>query len=86
MCVHVCVLSHFSHIQLFATMRIVACHAPLSMGFPRKENWSGLPCPLPGDLPDPGIKLTSPMSPAWTGGFFSTSATWEPLLIMYSKT
>ena len=86
MCVHVCVLSHFSHIQLFATMRIVACHAPLSMGFPREENWSGLPCPLPGDLPDTGIKLTSPMSPAGTGGFFSTSTTWEPLLIMYSKT
>ena len=39
----------------------VACQAPLSMGFPRQEYWSGLPFPSPGDLPDPGIK---PMSPA----------------------
>ena len=35
--------------------------APLSMGFFRQEYWSGLPCPPPGDLPDPGIE---PMSPA----------------------
>ena len=39
----------------------VAHQAPLSMGFPRQENWSGYPFPSPGDLPDPGIK---PMSPA----------------------
>ena len=42
----------------------VARQAPLSMGFSRKEYWSELPFPPPGDLPDPGIKLTSPMSPA----------------------
>ena len=34
----------------------VACQAPLSMGFPRQEHWSGLPFPPPGDLPDPGIE------------------------------
>ena len=34
--------------------------APLSMGFPRKEYWSGWPFPSPGDLPNPGIKPTSP--------------------------
>jgi len=34
------------------------------MGFPREEYWSGLPFPPPGDLPDPGIKSTSPVSPA----------------------
>ena len=34
--------------------------APLSMGFPRQEYWSGLPFPFPGDLPDPGIELRSP--------------------------
>ena len=45
--------------------------APLSMGFSRQEYWSGLPCPLPGDLPDPGIKLTSLMSPALAGEFFN---------------
>ena len=39
------------------------------MGFPRQKYWSGLPFPSPGDLPNPGIKLTSP---ALTGGFFIT--------------
>ena len=37
----------------------VARQAPLSMGFSRQEYWSGLPCPPPGDLPDPGIKPRS---------------------------
>ena len=57
----VCMLSHFSHVQLFATLWTVACQAPLSMGFSWQEYQSGLTCPPPGDLPDPGIK---PMSPA----------------------
>ena len=56
-------LSHFSHVQLFATLWSIACQAPLSMGFSRQEYWSGLPFPAPGDLPDPGIKFESPMSP-----------------------
>ena len=47
----------------------VAHQAPLSMGFPRQESWSGLPFPIPGDLPDPGIE---PVSPAVAGGFFTT--------------
>ena len=51
--------------------------APLSMGFSRQECWSGLLCPPPGDLSNPGIKLTSVTSPALAGGFFTTSATWE---------
>ena len=41
------------------TLWTVARHAPLSMGFSRQEERSGLPCPPPGDLPDPGIELTS---------------------------
>ena len=45
-----------------ATPWTVACQAPLSMGFSRQEYWSGLSCPSPGDLPDPGIE---PASPAW---------------------
>ena len=49
-----------SRVQLFATWT-VASQAPLSMGFSRQEYWSGLPCPPPGDLPDPG---TEPRSPA----------------------
>ena len=74
---HAYMLSHFSQAQLFVTLWTVACQAPLSMGFSRQEYWSGLPCPPPGDLPDPGIKPTSLMSPALTGRFFTTSATWE---------
>ena len=42
----------------------VALQAPLSMGFSRQESWAGLPCPPPGDLPDPGIKPMSLRSPA----------------------
>ena len=57
---HVCALSHFSHVQLFVTLWTVPCQAPLSMGFSGQEYWSGLPCPPPGDLPDPGIELESP--------------------------
>ena len=38
-----------------------------------------LPCPPPGDLPDPGIKPLSLLSPALTGGFFTTSNTREAL-------
>ena len=41
----------------------VSHQAPLSMGVSRQENWSGLLCPLPGDLPDPGIEPASLMSP-----------------------
>ena len=54
-----CMLSHFSHVRLWATLWTAACQAPLSMGFSKQEYWSGLPCPLPGDLPDPGIKPVS---------------------------
>ena len=50
----------------------VACQAPLSMGFPRQEYWSGLPFPSPGDLPKPKIKPKSPVSPALAGGFLTT--------------
>ena len=50
----VCALSHSSHVQLFATLWIVACQAPLSMGLSRQEYWNGLPCTAPGDLPTQG--------------------------------
>ena len=72
-----CMLSLFSCVQLFATPWTVACQAPLSMGFPRQEYWSGLPCPTPGDLPNPGTDPLSLMSPALADRFFTTSATWE---------
>ena len=75
----VCVLSHFIRVQLIVTLWTVAHQAPLSMGFSRQEYWSGLPCPPPGDLPNPGIEPISLMSPAMAGRFFTTSTTWEAL-------
>ena len=53
-------MKSLSHVQLFATPWTVACQAPLSMGFLRKEYQSGLPFPSPGNLPDPEIKPKSP--------------------------
>ena len=53
----------------------VAYQAPPSMGFSRQEYCSGLPCPPPGDLPDPGVK---PVSPALAGGFFTTEEPGKP--------
>ena len=49
-----------SHVQLFATLWVVAYQALLPMGFSRQEYLSGLPCPLPGDFPNPGIEPGSP--------------------------
>ena len=72
----VCMLSH---VQLFVTPRTVAHEAPLSVKFPRQEYWSWLPCPSPGDLPNPGIKPTSPASPALAGGFLTTVPPGNPL-------
>ena len=60
----------------FAIPWTVACQAPLSMGFPRQEYWSGLPFPTPGDLANPGIE---PMSPALTGRFLTTSTSTFPV-------
>ena len=71
-CVCVCVCVH-AHTQLCQTLFeipwTIAHQAPLSMGFPRQEYWSGLPFPSPGDLPDSGIKHTSLASPARTDRF-----------------
>ena len=49
-------LSCFNHVQLLVTPWTIAHQASLSMGFSRQEYWSELPCPPPGDLPDPGVK------------------------------
>ena len=62
-------LSCCSRVQLFVTPWTVAVQASLFMGFPRRESWSGLPFPSPGDLPNPGIE---PASPSLTGEFFTT--------------
>ena len=64
-------------LSLTVTPRTIACQAPLSTGFPRKEYWSQLD-PSSRDLPDPGIELTSPVSPALAGGFFTTEPSGKP--------
>ena len=71
----VCVLRLVQH---FAIPWTVACQAPLSMGFLRKEYWGGLPFPPPGDVPDPGVEPMSPVSPALTRGFFTTEPPEKP--------
>ena len=66
-----------SRVQLFVIPWIASNQAPLSRGFSRQEQWSGLSCPPPGDLPDLGIEFGSLISPALPGEFFTTSSTWE---------
>ena len=66
-----------SLVQQFVTPWTIDHQAPLSMGFPRQEYWSGLPFPVPGDLPDPGIEPMPLVSPALADRFFTTYATWE---------
>ena len=77
-----CVLCVLSLARLFAAPWTVARQAPLSMGFSRQGYWGGLPFPPPGDLPHPGIKSTSLMSPAVAGGFYTTTAKGEPLQVV----
>ena len=68
-------LSHFSHVRLFANPWNVARQAPLSMGFSRQEYWSRLPFPFLGDRPNPRIK---PRPPALTGRFFTAVPPLKP--------
>ena len=51
---------------------------PSVHGILQKEYWSGLPSPSPGDLPDPGIKTVSPVSPALQVGSLATEPPWKP--------
>ena len=84
-CPHACVYNtkvrYFSRVWPFATLWTAAHQTPLSTISSSLEYWSGLPCPPPGDLPQPGIKS---MSPALAGGFFTTSATREAQSATYS--
>ena len=75
---HTFLLSHFSRVRLFATLRTVALQAPLSVGFSRREYWSGLPFPLPVDRLDPGI---APTSSALAGRFFTTEPPGKPIYV-----
>ena len=68
-------LSHFSHIWLFATLWNRVYQVTPFMGFSRQEYWSGGPCLAPGDLPNPVMEPASLKSPALEGRFFTTSGT-----------
>ena len=72
-------ISCFTHVQLFVTLWTEALQTPVSLGFSKQEYWSGLPCPPPGDHPDPGIEPSSLMSPALAVWLFTTIITWEVL-------
>ena len=73
-------LSHFFHVRIFLTPGTAAHQAPLSLGFPKQEYWSGLPFPSPGTLPDLGPE---PVSPALVGRFFTTEPPGKPHVPSY---
>ena len=73
----VCMLSRLSRVRLFATPWTAAHQTPLSMGFSRQEYWSGLPCPISGDISDPGIEPVS-LTSALAGGFFAIGPLGKP--------
>ena len=76
-------LSHFSHVQVFAMLWTVERQTLLSMGFPGQEYWSGLPCPPTRDFPNPGIEPVSLRSPALAGMFFTASTPGKPYTCIY---
>ena len=73
-----CIITKVLIAQLCLTLcDPMSCNLPdCPWNSPGKEYWSGLPCPFPGDLPDPGIEPGSLMSPTLEGRFFTTIATW----------
>ena len=77
--VEYCVQS-LSRVQLFVMARTVARQAPRSMEFSRQDYWSGLPFPLPGYLPNPGIEPMSLASLALAGRFFTTVPPGKPTM------
>ena len=62
--IHVCVCSSAQLCLTLCDPLDLACQTPQSMGFLRQEYWGGLPFPLPGDLPNPGVKPVFPASDA----------------------
>ena len=77
--------SPFSRVWLFVMLWTVAFQAPLSTWFPRQEYWSGLPFASLADLPNQEMEPESLKSLALARGFFTTSATWEALLLTWSE-
>ena len=75
-CVHA---QSLRRVWLFVVTWIIAYQAPLSTGFSRREHWSGLPVPSPGDLPDPGINCASPVPPTMQENSLQLSHPGKPL-------
>ena len=73
-----------SCVQLFMTPWTVARQAPLSMGLPRQEYWSGLPFPSPGNLPDQGLNPYLLQVSCIAGGFFTPEPSGKPYWCPYS--
>ena len=84
-CDYMYVLCCFSHVRLFGTLWTIAHQAPLSIGLHRQEYWTELLFPSSGDLPDLRIEPTSLTSPALAGRFFTTSTTWDPVIMDPAK-
>ena len=80
-----CVLSLLSGVPLFVTLWTVAGQAPLSVGFSRQDYWSGLPCPPPGDLCNPGIEPMSLMSLALQAASLPTEPPGKPHFLNWKK-
>ena len=80
MYVHACMLSCFSRVRLIVTLWMPACQAPLSLGFSRHEYWSGLPCPPPGDLPNPGLNSCLLCLLPWQAGSLPLTPLGKPYI------
>ena len=76
-------LSSLHCVWLFATPWTVTLQVPLSMEFSRQEYWRGLSFPPAGDIFDPGIKPTSPLTPALAGRFFITKLPGKPCWVVW---
>ena len=74
----------FNHVWPFATLWTVTCQASLTMGFSRQEHWSGLPCPPPGDLPEPWVKLCLLYLLHWQASSLPLAPHGKPLIYMWS--
>ena len=78
----VIIVQLLSYVRLFVTPWTVAHQVPLSVGFPRQEYWSKLSFPSPEDLPDPGIKPMSLVSPALADKFFTSEPPGRPFYVL----
>ena len=81
-----CMLSHFSRVPLFATLWTAAHQAPLFLGLSRQGYWSGLPCPPPGDLPNPGSDPRLLYLLYWQVGSLPLAPPGKPYIMHLSST